>query len=95
MSESRTATLSELLTARDVRRINKARDVLKALEERATQYGYTHTSGPADEARAYDCGRLAERAETAGYELFQVLNSASAYGLAELTPAQVHNQGAK
>jgi hypothetical protein len=83
-----------LITEPELRALNAARTALASIEAKCQSIGYTHTTAETDEATRFYCGRLAERCEATAETLFQVLNSANAYGLRGLTADELHNRGA-
>ena len=79
---------STLLTAKEVAALNRAREVLKRLEDTAWRRSLEHYDPFAD-VTAWDLGRLSAAASTAEDALFQVLSTARANCGAKLSDAQL------
>lgn len=83
-----------LITESELRALNAARTALASIEAKCQRIGYTEATAETDQATRFYSGRLAERCEASAEGLFQVLNSANAYGLRGLTCDELHNRGA-
>jgi hypothetical protein len=79
---------STLLTAKEVAALNRAREVLKRLEDTAWRRSLEHYD-PFAEVTAWDLGRLSAAASTAEDALFHVLSTARANCGAKLSDAQL------
>lgn len=86
---------NELLTEKDIRKLNKARDVLDALEDRARQAGIELARdgqrsilGPSP----VSMGRVAQAADHAGDAIFDALNIARAYGSLKVSDDLILNR---
>ena len=77
-----------LLTAKEVAALNRAREVLKRLEDTAWRRSLEHYD-PFAEVTAWDLGRLSAAASTAEDALFHVLSTARANCGAKLSDAQL------
>ena len=81
-----------VITDDQVEAINRAREVLEKIANDATgQAWHAPTGTDFSRPRAQNLGRVAGVASMAAHNLFDVLNVASSYGVADLTNAQVHN----
>lgn len=80
-----------MLTSKQIKRLNQARDILDALEETAAQYD--RSSGTSSETwEIFTRGRLAELADTAADAIFDVLNHGNASQLIPMTEEQLFNR---
>jgi hypothetical protein len=75
MTEDDHEKRAALLTARDIAALNKARDVVKRLENTAWRRSLEHFD-PFAEVTAWDLGRLSGAASAADDALFHVLSTA-------------------
>ncbi len=79
---------SALLTSKEVAALNRAREVLKRLEDTAWRRSLEHYD-PFASVTAWDLGRLSAAASAAEDALFQVLSTARANCGVKLTDAQL------
>ena len=79
---------STLLTSKEVAALNRAREVLKRLEDTAWRQSLEHYDPFAD-VTAWDLGRLSAAASAAEDALFHVLSTARANCGAKITDAQL------
>ena len=79
---------STLLTSKEVAALNRAREVLKRLEDTAWRRSLEHYDPFAD-VTAWDLGRLSAAASAAEDALFHVLSTARANCGAKITDAQL------
>ena len=79
---------STLLTSRDIAALNRAREVLKRLEDTAWRRSLEHYD-PFAQVTAWDLGRLSGAASAAEDGLFQVLSTARANCGVRMTDAQL------
>ena len=79
---------STLLTSKEVAALNRAREVLKRLEDAAWRRSLEHYDPFAD-VTAWDLGRLSAAASTAEDALFHVLSTARANCGAKLSDEQL------
>ena len=80
---------STLLTSRDIAALNRARAVLKRIEDAAWRRSLDHYD-PFAPVTAWDLGRLSEAASTAEGALFHVLTTARANCGVRMTDTQLH-----
>ena len=78
-----------LLTSRDIAALNRARAVLKRIEDAAWRRSLDHYD-PFAPVTAWDLGRLSEAASTAEGALFHVLTTARANCGVKMTDTQLH-----
>jgi hypothetical protein len=81
-----------LLTAREIATLNRAREVLKRLEDTAWRRSLAQYD-PFAEVTAWDLGRLSGAASTADDALFHVLSTARANCGAKISDAQLRGAG--
>jgi hypothetical protein len=84
---------SSLLSSRDIAALNRARDVLKRLEDAA----FRRSLGQHDPSAAvagWDLGRLSEAATAADDAIFHVLSTARTYCGVKITDAQLVGRAA-
>ena len=80
---------STLLSSRDIAALNRARAVLKRIEDTAWRRSLNHYD-PFAPVTAWDLGRLSEAASTAEGALFHVLTTARANCGVRVTDAQLY-----
>lgn len=80
---------STLLSSRDIAALNRARAVLKRIEDAAWRRSLSHYD-PFAPVTAWDLGRLSEAASSAEGALFHVLTTARANCGVKMTDAQLY-----
>lgn len=101
MTTETTEMLRPVLSDEDVATLNAARRILEEVEKRAQERGNAivgrhveerTTWLPMDTPTPQSCGRVAEAANRAESELFQLLNLASSHRVSVLSDDQVHGR---
>jgi hypothetical protein len=87
-SRRRTRGETTLLNARDIAALNRARDVLRRLEDAAWRRSLDHHD-PYAAVTAWDLGRLSEAASVADDAIFHVLSTARTDCALRMTDAQL------
>lgn len=80
-----------MLSNTDIRKINQVRTILDRLESECSDRRTLKPEGWL-EADAYDYGRVAQCANSAGDLLFDLLNAMNAYRVQEIEEDDMHNR---